>query len=99
MNEILTGITQQERKEKRIKDAILALVFSKPFEQLCVYPAWSKCMHVDIKTDQLWPDLHNELPPMISSLVGALAQRNVTPIDVCIVRSHGLFSLVVKVAS
>lgn len=91
------AIAVRERAESRVKDVILALVFAKPLEQHVAFPKdWDKCSHVDFQTDKLWPDLFLELPPMIANLVGHIAHRNQTPIDVCIVRSHGVFSLVVR---
>lgn len=97
MNDTISALHLQNRAEAEVQGKILALVFSKPLEQLVAIPKeWKQCSHVDLQTDKLWPDMEREITPMVGNLVSYLAHRGKIPVDVCVVRSHGVFSLVVR---
>lgn len=99
MTDIHTTIRLRERAEASVQKRILSLVFSKPLEQLVSIPKdWKECSHVDFQTDKLWPESENEVMPMVGNLVSYLADRKKVPVDICVVRTHGMFSLVVRTA-
>lgn len=97
MDDTLIAIQLRERAEVEVQRKILALIFSKPLEQFTSIPKdWGHCSHVDYQTDKMWPDLERETMPMIGNLVGHLANQKKNPVDVCIVRRSGVFSVVVQ---
>lgn len=96
MSDVMLSLQLQGMRESDVKSELLMLLTSKPIEFLTEMPDWPNCVHVDLPADGNWPIPTDTLRVVLNNLVGSLAHKGVTPIDIGAVKLPEVYSIVVR---